>query len=476
MTKSPTAAPPAGPPAADETPPQPWLEELPPRQIVAELDRFIVGQAAAKRAIAIAIRNRWRRSQAPEGIRDEITPSNIILIGPTGVGKTEIARRLARLAGAPFLKVEASKFTEVGYVGRDVETIVRELVDAGVALVRSEREDEVWPQAEAKATERLLEALLPPLDRGVEGEAVDPADPELAARRQRSLDKLRQQLKEGALDDREVEVDVMPPPYPDPEMWRPSESPENPDFNVGEFLQAGMFRRPRRRMVKVPDARRLMEDDELRRLVDMDDVISEALERVENHGIVFLDEIDKIAGDRNPTGPDVSRQGVQRDLLPIVEGSTVQTRYGYVRTDHVLFVAAGAFHMAKPSDLIPELQGRFPIRVELDALSEADFVRILTEPENALTRQYIALVAAEKLELRFTDAAVAALAHTAWQANDRMENIGARRLHTVMASLMDDLLFELPDGRPGPVVIDARDVTERLAGVVNDDDLRKYIL
>jgi ATP-dependent HslUV protease ATP-binding subunit HslU len=472
MTKSP----PAAPPVADETPPQPWLEELPPRQIVAELDRYIVGQAAAKKAIAIAIRNRWRRTQAPEAMRDEITPSNIILIGPTGVGKTEIARRLARLAGAPFLKVEASKFTEVGYVGRDVEAIVRELVDAGVSLVRSEREDEVWPQAEAKALERLLDALLPPLDRDSEGGAVDPADPELAARRARSLDKLRQQLKDGALDEREVEVDVAPASYPDPDMWRPPESPENPDFNFGDFFERGLSRRARRRVVKVPDARRLMEDDELRRLVDMDDVVSEALDRVENHGIVFIDEIDKIAGERNPTGPDVSRQGVQRELLPIVEGSTVQTRYGYVRTDHVLFVAAGAFHMAKPNDLIPELQGRFPIRVELEALSEADFVRILTEPENALTRQYSALVAAEKVELRFTDAAIAALAHTAWQANDRMENIGARRLHTVMAALMEELLFELPDGRPGPVVIDAPDVAERLAGVVNDDDLRKYIL
>lgn len=472
MTKSSTAA----PPTADETPPQPWLEELPPRQIVAELDRYIVGQAAAKKAIAIAIRNRWRRTQAPEAMRDEITPSNIILIGPTGVGKTEIARRLARLAGAPFLKVEASKFTEVGYVGRDVEAIVRELVDAGVSLVRSEREDEVWPQAEAKALERLLEALLPPLDRNSEGAPIDPADPELAARRARSLDKLRQQLKDGELDEREVEVDVTPASYPDPDMWRPPESPENPDFNFGDFFERGLSRRARRRVVKVPDARRLMEDDELRRLVDMDDVVSEALDRVENHGIVFIDEIDKIAGERNPTGPDVSRQGVQRDLLPIVEGSTVQTRYGYVRTDHVLFVAAGAFHMAKPNDLIPELQGRFPIRVELEALSEADFVRILTEPENALTRQYSALVAAEKVELRFTDAAIAALAHTAWQANDRMENIGARRLHTVMAALMEELLFELPDGRPGPVVIDAPDVAERLASVINDDDVRKYIL
>ncbi|MEO8479516.1 MAG: ATP-dependent protease ATPase subunit HslU [Gemmatimonadota bacterium] len=463
------------PPAAEPVP-QPWLEELPPRQIVAELDRFIVGQAAAKKAIAIAIRNRWRRTQAPEGIRDEITPSNIILIGPTGVGKTEIARRLARLAGAPFLKVEASKFTEVGYVGRDVDTIIRDLVDAGISLVRAEREDEVWPQAEAKAIERLLELLLPPLDRTPDGEAMVPEDPELAARRTRSLEKLRQQFTDGKLDDREVEVDLNPPSYPDTEGWRPPDTPENPDFSFGDWMRDAMPRRGKRRQVKVPDAKRLLEDEELRRLVDMDDVISEALDRVENHGIVFIDEIDKIAGERNPTGPDVSRQGVQRDLLPIVEGSTVQTRYGYVRTDHVLFVAAGAFHMAKPSDMIPELQGRFPIRVELDALTEADFVRILTEPENALTKQYQALVGAEKIELSFTEAAVAELARTAWQANDRMENIGARRLHTVMAALMEELLFALPDGRTGPISIDADEVTRTLASVINDDDLRKYIL
>lgn len=461
---------------ADSPAPQPWLEELPPRQIVAELDRYIVGQAAAKRAIAIAIRNRWRRSQAPENIRDEITPSNIILIGPTGVGKTEIARRLARLAGAPFLKIEASKFTEVGYVGRDVESLVRDLVDAGISLVRAEREDEVWPQAEQRAIERLLDLLLPPLDRNSEGEPVEPDDAELAERRKRSREKLRQQLSEGKLDDREVDFEMTPQNYPDPEMFRPPDGMESPDFSFGDWLRDNMPKRPRRRNVKVPEARRLLEDEELRRLVDMDDVISEALDRVENHGIVFLDEIDKIAGERNPSGPDVSREGVQRDLLPIVEGSTVQTRYGYVRTDHVLFVAAGAFHVAKPSDLIPELQGRFPIRVELDSLTEADFVRILTEPENALTKQYAALVAAEQRELTFSDDAIAELARTAGQANDRMENIGARRLHTVMAALMEELLFDLPDGRTDPIVIDAAVVREKLAGVVTDEDLRKYIL
>ncbi len=463
-------------PPAEAPAPQPWLEELPPRQIVAELDRFIVGQAAAKKAIAIAIRNRWRRGQAPEAIRDEITPSNIILIGPTGVGKTEIARRLARLAGAPFLKVEASKFTEVGYVGRDVESLVRDLIDAGISLVRSEREDEVWPQAEQRSIDKLLDLLLPPLDVTDDGSPVPPDDPDLAARRERSREKLRKDLLEGAFDDREVELEITPQNYPDPEAFRPPEGIETPDFSFGDWLRDNMPKKPRRRMVKVPEARRILEDEELRRLVDMDDVVGEALDRVENHGIVFLDEIDKIAGERNPSGPDVSREGVQRDLLPIVEGATVQTRYGYVRTDHILFVAAGAFHIAKPSDLIPEFQGRFPIRVELEPLTEADFVRILTEPENALTKTYAALVGAEKVELEFTEDAIAELARTAWQANDRMENIGARRLHTVMAALMEELLFELPDGRSGTVRIDAAQVRETLAHIIRDDDLRKYIL
>jgi ATP-dependent HslUV protease ATP-binding subunit HslU len=457
-------------------PPLPWLEELPPAQIVAELDRYIVGQTKAKRAIAIAIRNRWRRIQAPESIRDEITPSNMILIGPTGVGKTEIARRLARLAGAPFLKVEASKFTEVGYVGRDVESLVRDLVDIGISLVRAEREDEVLPQAEARAIERVLDLLLPPLDRAEDGAALEPEDPKLAARRERSRAKLRDDLIGGRLDDREVELELSPMNYPDPDAFRQPEGPEVADWSFGDWFRDNMPKKPRRRLLKIPEARRVIEDEELRGMVDMDDVVGEALDRVENHGIVFLDEIDKVAGERNPAGPDVSREGVQRDLLPIVEGATVQTRYGYVRTDHVLFVAAGAFHVAKPSDLIPELQGRFPIRVELESLTEADFVRILTEPENSLTKQYAALVAAEKVELCFTDGAIAAIASTAWQANDRMENIGARRLHTVMAALLDELMFALPDGRTGVVTIDAPEVRATLAEVIKDDDLRKYIL
>ena len=466
------------PAPATDAPPLPWLEEMPPRQIVAELDRYIVGQDAAKRAIAIAVRNRWRRSQAPDPIRDEITPSNIILIGPTGVGKTEIARRLARLAGAPFVKVEASKFTEVGYVGRDVEGMVRDLVDAAVNLVRTEREDEVYPQAEERAEEKLLSLLLPEPVADAKPRGRDDASaltPEEESRK-RSLEKLRVMLREGKLDEREVEIDVTPQGYPPMEMMQPPQGMEGTDFNFTEWLQQMLPKGKKRRTVRVPEARRILVDEELRRLVDMDDTVNEALERTENHGIIFVDEIDKIAGERSTGGPDVSREGVQRDLLPIVEGSTVQTRYGYVRTDHVLFIAAGAFHVSKPSDLIPELQGRFPIRVELTPLTEADFIRIMTEPENALTRQYAALVAAEGAALSFTPEAIAEIARVAFVANDRMENIGARRLHTVMSTLMDEVLFELPGLSQKEIVFDAGRVRERLAKVIGNDDLRRYIL
>jgi ATP-dependent HslUV protease ATP-binding subunit HslU len=458
-------------------PPLPWLEEMPPRQIVAELDRYIVGQEAAKRAIAIAVRNRWRRSQAPEPIRDEITPSNIILIGPTGVGKTEIARRLARLAGAPFVKVEASKFTEVGYVGRDVEGMVRDLVDAAVNLVRTEREDEIYPQAEAAADEKLLDLLLPaPPAGGKAGGGEGGSDAEEEASRKRSREKLKAMLVEGKLDDREVEIEVTPQGYPPVDMMQPPQGMEGTDFNFTEWLQQMLPKGKKRRSVRVPEARRILIDEELKRLVDMDDVVNEALDRTENHGIIFIDEIDKIAGERAAGGPDVSREGVQRDLLPIVEGSTVQTRYGYVRTDHVLFIAAGAFHVSKPSDLIPELQGRFPIRVELTPLSEADFVRIMVEPENAITKQYAALVGAEGCTLEFAPDAIGEIARIANIANDRMENIGARRLHTVMATLMDEVLFELPGWPEKHIVFTAEKVRERLIKVIGDDDLRKYIL
>ena len=480
------------PPATDEPPP-PWLEELPPRQIVAELDRYIVGQDAAKRAVAIAIRNRWRRGQAPDSIRDEILPYNIILIGPTGVGKTEIARRLARLAGAPFVKVEASKFTEVGYVGRDAESMVRDLVDASINMVRTEREDDLYPQAESRAEERLLDILLPPPPPqplrpegstrppvfvvGPEGQARQEEGSAEEERRSRSREKLRQMLREGKLDDREVDIEVVPQGgFPMLEFMQPPQGMEGEQVNFMEMLQDMMPRRKKRRTVRVPDARRILVDEELRKLVDMDDVVNEALDRAENHGILFVDEIDKIAGERGAPGPDVSREGVQRDLLPIVEGCTVQTRYGYVRTDHILFIAAGAFHVSKPSDLIPELQGRFPIRVELTPLTEADFVRIMTEPESSLVRQYQALVAAEGAELSFAPDGIEEIARVAWVANDRMENIGARRLHTVMSTLMDEVLFELPGWPEKQIRFDRDGVRRRLEKIVEDDDLRRYIL
>jgi ATP-dependent HslUV protease ATP-binding subunit HslU len=493
MTDSPVKARSEAPPApgADgaQTPePLPWLEELPPRQIVAELDRYIVGQAAAKRAVAIAIRNRWRRSQAPEAIRDEIVPNNIIMIGPTGVGKTEIARRLARLSGAPFLKVEASKFTEVGYVGRDVESMVRDLVDSAINMVRGEREDDVYPQAEERAEERLLDLLLPPPAapaEGAEGQGgrgagaqalnrptaqppestfvVSPGGQAQAVkvedeRRSRTREKLRGLLRDGKLEDREVEVEITQEGFPMLDLMQQPPGMEGPDVNFGEMLKEMLPKRKKRRTVHLTEARRILLDEELKKLVDMDDVVNEALERVENHGIIFIDELDKIAGERSQTGPDISREGVQRDLLPIVEGSTVQTRYGYVRTDHVLFIAAGAFHVSKPSDLIPELQGRFPIRVELASLSEEDFVRIMTEPENALTKQYQALCAAEGATLEFTDDGIHEVARIAALLNDRIENIGARRLHTVMSTVLEDLLFDLPDVTEKHVVFDAKAV------------------
>ena len=486
------------PPTPLDQDPLPWLEELPPKKIVAELDRYIVGQGAAKKAVAIAVRNRWRRAQAPEEIRDEILPNNIIMIGPTGVGKTEIARRLARLAGAPFLKVEASKFTEVGYVGRDVESMVRELVDASINMVRTEREDELYPVAEQRAEERLLDLLLPPVEpppvpaapaptgtdarplfvvssKGDVTPKTAPASAEHEERRRRTREKLRQQLKEGTLEERDVEIEVQQQSYSALDIMQPPQM-EGTEVNITEMLQDMLPKRKKRRVVHLHEARRILIDEELKKLVDMDDVVNEALDRVENHGVIFIDEIDKIAGERNTTGPDVSREGVQRDLLPIVEGSTVQTRYGYVRTDHILFIAAGAFHVSKPSDLIPELQGRFPVRVELTPLTEADFIRIMTEPENALTKQYAALCGVEGATLEFTADGVAEIARIAARVNERMENIGARRLHTVLTTLLEDVLFELPDYPVKKIVFNAKAVRERLEKIVDDEDLRRYIL
>ncbi len=477
------------------------LADLTPRQIVAELDRYIVGQHEAKKAVAIALRNRWRRQRAPEPIRTEISPNNIILIGPTGVGKTEIARRLARLSGAPFVKVEASKFTEVGYVGRDVEAMVRDLVESAIDMVRTEREGDVEDLAHERVDERLLDLLLPlptearPAAAPAPGDARDagaPAnvfvvsasgavqqekEPDAARERyQRTRDKLRQLLRDGQLEEREVEVEVTQPQAPMFDVMTPQGAPEGME-SFSEMLKDMLPKRTKRRLVKVSEARRILLEQELDKLIDKDDLVTDALDRVEKMGIIFLDEIDKIAGARGESmGPDVSREGVQRDLLPIVEGSNVQTKYGMVKTDHVLFIAAGAFHVSKPSDLIPELQGRFPIRVELKPLTEGDFVRIMTEPENALTKQYAALVESEGANLAFTTDGVAEIARIAAMANQRMENIGARRLHTVMTTLLEEVLFTLPDPATKSVTVDRTMVQERLKGVLDDEDLRKYIL
>jgi ATP-dependent HslUV protease ATP-binding subunit HslU len=464
------------------------LADLTPRRIVAELDRYIVGQADAKKAVAIALRNRWRRQRAPESIRHEISPNNIILIGPTGVGKTEIARRLAKLSGAPFVKVEASKFTEVGYVGRDVEGMVRDLVDSAIEMVRTEREAEVEDLANDKVDERLLDLLLPAPAAtpkpASENERVFVAGPEgnvqqdqtLAdERHKRTREKLKQLLRDGQLEQREVEVEVAQQAPAMDALSQPG-APEGMQ-NFTDMLSDLLPKRTKKRTVKVSEARRILLDQEFEKLIDLDDVVVDALERVESLGIIFLDEIDKIAGTKGDFGgPDVSREGVQRDLLPIVEGSNVQTRHGMVKTDHVLFIAAGAFHVSKPSDLIPELQGRFPIRVELQPLTEADFVRIMTEPENALTKQYAALVQADGCDLTFKPEGIAEIAKIAAQVNAKMENIGARRLHTVMTTLLEELLYELPDRGSAPMVVDAKIVRARLGAIAEDEDLRKYIL
>jgi ATP-dependent HslUV protease ATP-binding subunit HslU len=452
----------------------PSLDEMTPREIVAELDKYIVGQAAAKRAVAVALRNRVRRQKLPAEIAEDILPKNILMIGPTGVGKTEIARRLARLAGCPFVKVEASKYTEVGYVGRDVESMVRDLVETSIDMVREEKLDEVADRAEQAAEERVLDLLLPPPPPPAAGTS----ESEAAAQRdqaQRSREKFRIQLREGKLDERIVDIEVRERQMPSFEIIS-NQGVEEMDVNLKDML-SGMFgQQKKKRKMTVADAFEYLIQEEEGKLLDMDQVTRIAVERAEQMGIIFIDEIDKVAGRESGHGPDVSREGVQRDILPIIEGTTVNTRYGMIRTDHILFIAAGAFHVTKPSDLIPELQGRLPIRVELQSLKEEDFVRILTEPKNALIKQYVALLETEGIKLNITDDAVQAVAKFATSVNEQTENIGARRLHTILEKLLDEISFEAPDLKKKTVKVDAAYVSKQLADIVKNQDLSRYIL
>ncbi|HKH45825.1 MAG TPA: ATP-dependent protease ATPase subunit HslU [Thermoanaerobaculia bacterium] len=447
------------------------IENMTPRQIVAELDKFVVGQHQAKRAVAIALRNRWRRQQLPPDLAEEIAPKNILMIGSTGVGKTEIARRLARLAKAPFLKVEASKFTEVGYVGRDVESMVRDLVEIAVTMVKEEKRDSVREAAAARAEDRLLQLLVPPrpISSYLRKEEQEEED-DLAATRE----KFRAKLRTGALDNRRVEIEVDESSYPSLEMFTP-QGVEEVGLNIKDMLP-GLFGRKKKQQVTVVEAREILQQQEAEKLIDRTQVAREARHKVEQGGMIFLDEIDKIAGREGTRGPDISREGVQRDLLPIVEGTNVSTKYGMVKTDHILFIAAGAFHVSKPSDLIPELQGRFPIRVELDTLTEQDFVRILTEPETALTKQYSALLSTEGVTLEFTADAVAEIARLAVEVNATTENIGARRLSTLLERLLDEVSYDAPDMAGVSVRVDAEYVLRALADIVKNQDLSRYVL
>ena len=465
---------------------EPILDELTPREIVRELDKYVVGQNQAKRAVAIALRNRMRRQKLPAELAEEVIPKNIIMIGPTGVGKTEIARRLAKLANSPFMKVEASKFTEVGYVGRDVESMIRDLVEIAIDMVREEKLEDVADKAELNAEERLLDLLLPAMPAPVQTRppAHDPQqigfnisnEPLLAGEPgSRTREKFRQQLREGKLDERIVELEVREKSMPAFEIIT-NQGVEEMDVNMKDMLPNIFGQRTKKRKMKVSEAFEYLIQEEEQRLVDMDQVTRIAVERVENSGIIFLDEIDKIAGREGGHGPDVSREGVQRDILPIVEGTTVNTRYGMVRTDHILFIAAGAFHVSKPSDLIPELQGRFPIRVELQSLTVEDFIKILTEPKSSLTKQYIALLDTEGLKLEFTSEALEEVANFAFRVNEGTENIGARRLHTIMEKVLDTISFEAPDMKEKNVTVDADYVRKTLTDIVKDQDLSRYIL
>ncbi|MFH1941035.1 MAG: ATP-dependent protease ATPase subunit HslU [bacterium] len=457
--------------------------QLTPREIVAELDKYIIGQDKAKKMVAIALRNRWRRRRVEEDLREEIMPNNILLIGPTGVGKTEIARRLARLAEAPFIKVEASKFTEVGYVGRDVESIIRDLTDLAVSMVKSEWTEKVQSKAEEAVEERLLDLLFPKVKTVKSpkpypipvSEVRSPADDVMEDRQERTREKLKLQLLEGKLEDRIVELDVATDSFPMLQIFSPV-GLEEMGLNIQDLFGGMMPQKRKKQKMPVSEARQVLIAEEVQKLIDMEKVVHEAIRRVEEAGIVFLDEIDKIAGARESVGPDVSREGVQRDILPVVEGTSVVTKYGMVKTDHILFIASGAFHVSKPSDLIPELQGRFPIRVELNSLTTEDFVRILTEPENALIKQYTALLATEGVKVFFTKGSIREIAQTATEVNDRAENIGARRLHTIMSTLLEDYLYRLPDDSIKEVRTTAEDVRNRLKDIVEDEDLTKYIL
>jgi ATP-dependent HslUV protease ATP-binding subunit HslU len=453
------------------------MKELTPTQIVEELNKYIIGQNEAKRAVAIALRNRWRRQQVTGVLREEIMPNNIILIGPTGVGKTEIARRLAKLAQAPFVKVEASKFTEVGYVGRDVESMVRDLTDYAVNMVKSEKTEEVHSKAMEMADERILDILIPPVRKAQPvSENTETEEANEAFQNEKTRDWMRAKLKAGELNDRMIEFDASTQPTVGMQVLGPF-GMDDMGINIQEIMGSIMPKKKKKRKTAIAEARVIMAQEEAQKLIDMDSVQREAIERVQNSGIIFIDEIDKVAGGGKAQGPDVSREGVQRDLLPIVEGSNVNTKYGVVRTDHILFIASGAFHVSKPSDLIPELQGRFPIRVELNSLSEDDFVKILTMPENALLKQYSALLETEGVKLDFKESAIREIARIATEVNEQVENIGARRLHTILTTLLDEILFDVPDKIPSEVVkIDAPFVKKKLDKIVKNRDLSKFIL